>query len=335
MITIGRFIGINDDGYVKVAYNIPGKFLLTFKGAQVLTFLRLDPKEFDVKQIILPFITNSPEEAKNLKLRKEIFNIIFNEICDPDSTKKALSDALRLVKDLDIPIINHPKDVLQTSRDKVYKKCKNIKGIIFPKTVRIKPFSTKEVLKLAEKKGIIPPFIVREVGKHTNTEATLIKDKKDLKKLEKYAFDGREFFITQFIDYKSDDGFYRKYRVFIIDGKLYPRHKIVSDYWNIHSTDRKRVMDKNELLRKEEELWLELFNEKKYLPLKEIHKKLNLDYMCIDFSKLSDGRLLIFEATPCCKYYDIPSPKYKYHTKYIDRITNAIVEMIKRKTNTI
>ncbi len=42
-----------------------------------------------------------------------------------------------------------------------------------------------------------------------------------------------DFFISRFVDYASEDGLFRKYRVVVVDGRPYACHMAISDQWNI------------------------------------------------------------------------------------------------------
>ncbi len=61
-----------------------------------------------------------------------------------------------------------------------------------------------------------------------------------MEKLHRFAFDGEnEFYVTQFLDYQSTDGLYRKMRFLIIGDEVIPRHLILSPSWQIHTEDKK------------------------------------------------------------------------------------------------
>ncbi|MHB8463144.1 MAG: ATP-grasp domain-containing protein, partial [Vulcanimicrobiaceae bacterium] len=46
--------------------------------------------------------------------------------------------------------------------------------------------------------------------------------------------DDPEFDVSSYVEYCSDDGFYRKYRIVIIDGVAYPYHLAISQNWMVH-----------------------------------------------------------------------------------------------------
>lgn len=331
-------MGIPDDGMGVVVYNVPPRFVMKFNGnADILDLLPLSRKDYHIDTLLLPIIFKE-NLKEDLEFSFEI-HLVFNEICNPDVCKKALEFAIQIL-DLNpqVPVINHPRFILDTSRDKIYEKLKEIKGLHIPKTIRLKPSSLSEIAEIAEKEEMYP-FLFRITTHHTNVEVPIIKGKDDIKFLEIYPFRGEEYYLTKFVDYSSYDGLYRKYRVFFINGKLYPRHLVISDHWNIHARDRNRLMDYKEKFREEEKKWLEEFREEDYLPLLEIAKHIKLDFFIIDFALLRDGGIVLFEATPCCFYIigrveDIDA-KYSYQVPYIRIIEEAFVNMINSKVKEV
>lgn len=336
MINLLAIYGIRDDLYVRVVKNSANGFGLEFEVN--VDFLNLVPQSSEIRitNLFLPFIARSKEEAVGLKINFNTVNLIFNAICDPGMCKKAVEVAINLLKDNPgVPVINHPEKLYRVQRDEMYRILHGVDSLYVPKTVKIQPESFKSIVNFVKEEKIFP-FIFREVGRHTNTKAELIREERDLHKLEKYPFLGQEYYLTEFVDYRSGDGLYRKYRVVVIDGIMYPRHMIVSDSWNIHAGEREKLMDREEIYREEEKKWLENFSEERVLPIKKIFEKLELEYFAVDFGYLNDGSMVLFEASPCFRYrttaIDKIKPQYAYHRDYILAIENAILDMIRKKS---
>ena len=45
---------------------------------------------------------------------------------------------------------------------------------------------------------------------------------------------GRDLMVIEYLDARGRDGKTRKYRVMMIDGRLYPLHAAISHQWKIH-----------------------------------------------------------------------------------------------------
>ena len=100
-----------------------------------------------------------------------------------------------------------------------------------------------------------------------------------------------------YVEYRSADGFYRKYRVMFVDGEPYAYHLAVDATWLIHY--HRAPMAQNAWMRAEEQRFLE--HPEQALPawndaLRTAGAALGLDYAGIDCTLLSDGTLFIFEA---------------------------------------
>jgi glutathione synthase/RimK-type ligase-like ATP-grasp enzyme len=63
-----------------------------------------------------------------------------------------------------------------------------------------------------------------------------------------------EFYIARFVDYRSADGQFRKYRVMLIDGKPYIAHMGISQHWMIHYLNA-GMAESAEKRRKSSALW--------------------------------------------------------------------------------
>lgn len=329
MIKVLKLMCIRDDRRLKVSYYKPGRLEFDFEGVSEVID-KIDMDGIEIHPIVLPFIVNTDRDLEKIYIDLRHFDVIFNAICEPDICKHALTSAIDMFKDhVNKPIINHPQYVIRLSRNMVYETIKDINGLVAPKVLRIKPVSLKHIREIADREAMYP-FIFREVGVHTYHEAILVRNHRDIEALERYSFRGEEYYLVKFIDYRSQDNLYRKYRVFVIDGKLYPRTMIVSDNWNIHGRDRERIMDKDERYRAEEIKWLDGFDERHYECLKEVYDKLKLDFFIIDFGILQDGQLVFFEASPCFHYtaYSGTNPKHSYQAPFIAAIKQAIKDLI-------
>jgi len=107
-----------------------------------------------------------------------------------------------------------------------------------------------------------------------------------------------EFYLTQFVDYRSLDEKFRKQRLVFIDGKAYASHMAVSDHWMVHYLNAE--MEQRPERRTEEAIWMHKFDEdfgkRHAAALDSLHRRIGLDYFVIDCAELQDGRLLLFEA---------------------------------------
>jgi len=264
------------------------------------------------------------------------FDLIVNVICDPDSNDKVLKKAIQIIEiGKGVPVINHPLKIFNTARDKVYQLLKEIKGLIVPKVWRLAPKKLKDIIEFVEKENIKFPFLFRPAGSHTGLGLVKIDSERQFSKLERFAFNGSDYYIIEFYDFKSEDGLYRKYRVFFVDKKPYPRHLIISKGWNIHASNFGEFMT-YEPYKTERAEFLNNFDIKKFRPLLEIVNKIDLDYFAVDFGIDKKGNLVIFEANSCVKLLSSSkSSNFELLEPHEKRIIDAIKNMfIKRARNT-
>lgn len=229
-------------------------------------------------------------------------NIVVSELSDPDSHVTAMSRAVEFCDQQKCHVFNHPRAVQGTRRDLMHQKLRHIEGLIMPKTVRFRASSPDDVRKAFAENELSYPVIFRKAGDHGGKSMTLLEDPSQIETaMYSYALNGGFFYATEFQDFKSPDGHYRKYRIAVVEGRPHLRHMIASDHWLIHASSRRYMHDKPGL-REEEISLLSNFNEtlrpKIIGILDQITPLMGLDYYGIDFSITAEGKMLIFEANP-------------------------------------
>jgi hypothetical protein len=107
-----------------------------------------------------------------------------------------------------------------------------------------------------------------------------------------------QFYVTRFIDYRSQDGLFRKYRVVLIGGQPYASHMGVSEDLMIHYLNA--GMEESAAKRAEEARFMEGVDEdfafRHRVALQSIAQHIELDYLVIDCGETDDGKLLVFEV---------------------------------------
>jgi len=283
---------------------------------------------------VIKAVTCGGIEPKSIQLADA--DIIINSICDPDTNQKGLDQASALLDNVSIPVINSPLLIGQTTRDQTYDLLHDIPGIKIPKTVRVTPRYLSDIPTILEEKGMTYPYIFRSAGDHGGEGMALIESEKDLPKLESFAFDGRDFYAIEFIDFRSADNYYRKARIMVVDGEAVVRHLIIADSWKIHAESRSILMNDHTFLRQEEESFVT--HPPAYIKTlcKEMYKVLKLDFFGIDCNIGPDNSLLIFEINSCMNTSfsaknDEAYERYKYLVESSSKIKNAFKELLYRR----
>lgn len=262
-------------------------------------------------------------------------DVVFNCIADADTNRKTLQMADMALAKFGLIVLNPPLKVLATRRDEVAAKLRGIPGLTVPVVSRITPGSRREILNLLEQGPVTYPAIVRSAGTHGGEAMALLHSAADADKLDIFACDGSEYYLSSFIDFKSPDGYYRKIRIVLVDGKPYLRHRLVHTDWKINARVRKDTMLAREELKAEEKAFFDSF-ENETLPkwrdrLAAVHRELGLDYAIIDCAELADGSLAIFEANAggnTLRYGDVAA--FPYLPPHVDRLREAMMQMLLR-----
>lgn len=239
---------------------------------------------------------------------------ILNLITEAEENSRVLENMRKLVRGQRARVINHPDAVRRSTRDQVAKRLAGIPGLLAPRAVRLRGAKPAHAQKAIEQAGLTFPIIVRRVGTHTGKIVGLLDSASEAAAaLER---DG-EYIATEFVDFASADGLYRKYRFFFIGKHLIFRHMLASDSWNVHAKDRARIMaERPDLLEEEEALFGRTdgaFPADVHDTLHAIRDRMGLDYFGMDFGLMQDGRVLLFEANATMNFFPfLADPRFEY-----------------------
>ncbi|MGO9135972.1 MAG: ATP-grasp domain-containing protein [Methylovirgula sp.] len=253
---------------------------------------------------------------------------------------RALLDALReTTQNWPVPVLNAPGLIAQLTRDGAYQLLHDIPGLSMPANARADHASLLAVAEGTQPlENIAPdlkyPIIVRPVGSHGGQDL----EKIDARERLKTYLDRRpeaQFYIAPFIDYKNDDGLYRKYRIALIDGRAYGCHLAISRHWMVHYLNADML--NNPLNRAEEGRFLTqfetAFGQRHEAALKEIAARTGLDYSQIDCAETADGRLLLFEIGTAMIVHSMdPADVFPYKQDAMAKVFAAFIEMMRGKT---
>ena len=259
------------------------------------------------------------------------YDVIFNAVGNPDLMAPSADRITRLHQRQ--PVLNSPASVAATRRDLMPWLLGDIAQVVVPPTIRLprEALLTSDLAATLAAEGLACPLLIRPAVTHGGDGVVLARAPDDLQNLTLDASDA--FYITAYHDYRSDDGFYRKYRMIFVDRAIYAYHLAISPSWLVHyySADMLHAPWKRE----EEERFLNdpiaVLGAKSMDALRAIAVRLDLDYAGIDFSVLPDGRLLVFEAnaTMLVHLHD-PIEDFPYKHIHVPTIFQAFDAMLDR-----
>jgi glutathione synthase/RimK-type ligase-like ATP-grasp enzyme len=174
------------------------------------------------------------------------------------------------------------------------------------------------------------PMIVRPVDSHAGKDLDKIDNPTALVDYLQNMPNG-EFYISRFIDYCSEDGLFRKYRIVLIDGKPYVCHVGISEHWMIHYLNA--GMAESVEKRAEEARFMNDFDScfalKHFDAFSAIYERVGLDYLGIDCAETAEGKLLIFEIDSCMIIHAIdPVDVFPYKQPQMNKVFSAFRQML-------
>lgn len=192
------------------------------------------------------------------------------------------------------PIFNHPTEILNTRRDRISKVLNDVENLIVPQCTRFIG-SRPEVFKETFENGNFSyPVLIRLVGTQTGRSLIKVDGDSDWDKIYTIPWPGKELYMTQYTDFKSELGDYAKLRVSIIGKDHLIRHIKFSDKWAVHddpSTDQQTA--------REMTLIDEMLNGSEMMQklIADFKKRISLDFWGIDLGFVGvDQPLIFFEA---------------------------------------
>ena len=320
--------GVSDNGLVKVLSLKNNKVNYLCQGS-INAFRYLENEHIEKSNIVL----DSNDNAE-FYFEKNT-DIFFNEISEADSNRKNLIKVKHLVNQFqEIPCINHPKYVLQTTRELVSQNLHGIENLIVPLTIRVAPLSPDQIIESIKASGLELPVLIREIGVHGGKTTYFLNNADEVRQLYALALDGRDYYLTQYYDYK-EDGVYQKYRFVVINGEVFISHFVTYDHWMVHYFNCGKFMENNPQYEEQEKHLIENF-ESEYKDriqptITEIYKKIRLDFFGIDCSIDKQGQICLFEVNSSMNIFHYPS----HHNRWegaLEKIKNAVIEMLIRKS---
>jgi glutathione synthase/RimK-type ligase-like ATP-grasp enzyme len=255
---------------------------------------------------------------------------LLNHIADPDLYPSVLRKLENYTHSAGRPCFNHPSSVLRTSRDEVSKVLAGIPGLHIPSTIRLIATDLTAMDAAIAAAGLVYPVLVRIAGDHGGVSMIKVDAPDKLSELYKLNCYQKAVYVTQFADFVSADGRYRKFRIVVIGDKMILRHMVIGDSWLLHAQRR------SEATESDEEEVLEAFDReiapKVRAVCMEIGDRLDLDYFGIDCSISSEGVMTLFEANACMNIMFNSAPSPNMWDKPIADIKAALFNLLRSPT---
>ena len=268
-------------------------------------------------------------------------DVMLVAVAESDANAPLLARLVDIVADWPRPVVTLPANLALLSRDGVCAALRDVAGLEMPVTARLER-ATLQALALGAVAvdALLPgddfPLIVRPIGSHAGINLEKISDGAALAAyLEQVA--GERFYLSRFVDYRSPDGQFRKYRIALIDGQPCLCHFAVSAHWMIHYLNA--GMTESVAKRAEEAACMANFDQQfalRHAPaLQAIHERMGLPYLGIDCAETGAGDLLIFEVDNAMVVHAMDDAvMFPYKKPAMQKVFTAFRQMLARAAAT-
>jgi Flp pilus assembly protein TadD len=259
-------------------------------------------------------------------------DVVLVAIADVESDAPALAIARAICDRTACPVLNHPDRVAHTSRTEVATRLSDIDGAVTAPAVAASRAAllARDAGAAVRERGCTFPLLVRSPGFHNGRYFELVADAAQLPAVLA-ALPADDVLLIAYRETRSPDGMVRKFRVMMIDGRLYPVHLAISPHWKVHYVTS--AMAESEAFRAEEAAFLRdmpgVLGARVVATLEAIAAALQLDYGGIDFGLAPDGRVVVFEANGAMAIF-LPDadPRWDYRRAAMTAAIRAATHMI-------
>lgn len=267
-------------------------------------------------------------------------DVLMVAVAESDENQALLGQLDQALADWPRPVINRPARIRALSRDSVCQQLAGLPGVVMPPTLRISHTRLQACCNVGQEDsalsqqlpGLAYPVILRPIDSHAGSSLSRIKTPTQLMSYLDDS-DERNFYISNFVDYRSADGKYRKFRIMLIDGTPYVSHMAVSSRWMVHYLNADML--ESAAHRAEEARFMEGFAsgfaQRHAQAIAAIHQQLGLAYVGIDCAETPDGKLLVFEADSNMVVHNMDgADKFAYKKVWMPKLFDAFTAMLLR-----
>jgi len=305
--------------------------LLAGQGSANTPFSTLVPADANIR---IKYALDYAAEAEDQTLPP--YDLVFNAIGEPD-VAIALQDRLQAFeRRCRRPILNPVAAIARTPRHLTEQLLAGLSDVAVSPCARYEapPASPAELTERLRRDGLSYPLLARPVSSHGG-EGLVRCDGPDALMAAVTRLAGPHY-LTAFTDYRSADGFFRKYRMIFVDRQPLPYHQAISSDWMVHyfSAD----MEAHPWKLAEETRYLtdpeDALGSRAMTAIRAIGQRMDLDYGGIDFTLLPDGRVFVFEANATMLVHrEKPGGPLTHKNAAVQHIADAFEALLARRTS--
>jgi hypothetical protein len=263
------------------------------------------------------------------------YDLVLNAVGDPDVAAPLAGRLERFSQRCSRPVLNAPAAVARTQRQRLPRLLGDLDDVVVAPCILAEgPAPSRAALgeRLAAG-GIGLPVLARPVATHGGDGLVRCDTIEALEDALR-GLDGSHY-LTTFLDYRSGDGYYRKYRFIFVDRQPHPYHLAISPDWMVHYFSS--GMENNPWKIAEEQRFLQdplgALGSRAMAAVAAIGRRLDLDYGGVDLALLADGRVLVFEANATMLVHrERNNGPLAHKNSCVQRIVDAFEELQERRT---
>ena len=298
--------------------------LVSAAGGNTPTASFLDDQIFETHVLVTEYC--------NPKVPLPDHDLVFNSIGDADICREGLEAACAVLEKTLRAVINRPVAVLKTGRLSNALRLRGLPNVIVPQMAVFKrsTLMSPDAASLVARGGFSFPLLVRAPGFHTGQHFFRVEDLNGLAAAIS-QIPGDDVWLIEQFDARDRSGMYRKLRVMLVDGRVYPLHLAISKNWKVHyfKADMAELADNRAIDRDFLNDMESSIGARAVAALGRISATLGLDYGGIDFAVNAQGDVLLFEANATMVMAPLgPDEKWDYRRPAFDAVFAAVRRMI-------
>jgi tetratricopeptide (TPR) repeat protein len=259
-------------------------------------------------------------------------DVVVNLISDVDQGHAFLTPAQALIDGIGRPVINHPRIIAETGRESVARRLAHIAACFVPQTRLHSVAELHAMLLHASQAPLSFPLLVRPAGTHGGDDFERMEDCAQLQAfLNRHA--ASSYYLTPFVDYRSDDGYFRKYRFICAGDEILPYHLAIDDQWKVHHGTTR--MASHPWMQAEEQAFLDdpwrAFGVAQRAGLQSIRDAVGLDFFGIDCSLARGGTIVVFEVNASMLVHG-NNQQFPYKTEAVEHIKRTFHALLERRS---
>ncbi|CAE6747530.1 hypothetical protein R69927_02006 [Paraburkholderia domus] len=280
-------------------------------------------------------ITLLPDMDYDVDRLRVYADVVINLISDVDRGQAFLGPAQAFIDRVGSPVVNPPQAIAGTNRESVAQRLAEVPDCCVPQTRLYPAAGLRELLSRASQPTLSFPLLVRPAGTHGGDDFERMEDPAQLLVFLN-RHDASSYYLTPFVDYRSDDGYFRKYRFVCVGDEILPYHLAIDDKWKVHHVTTN--MASHPWMQAEEQAFLEdpwrVFGVAQRAGLQSIRDAMGLDYFGIDCALDREGAVVVFEANASMLVHGNNS-QFPYKKGAVERIKQAFHTMLERRARNL